>query len=96
MRAVRVTAHGLLRSDVLVRYDKEVTRSKDIQSEDIEVVSAVELLAPAAIAYLEVVGVVLLVGCALDLDAEQDAVIVQNKVIRQEVADGYRDPEATA
>jgi len=81
MHAVGVAADGLLVAYVCVRYHEEVPRSEHIQSKDIEVVSAVELLALAAIAYLEVVGVVLLVGRALDLDAEQDAVVVQDEVI---------------
>jgi len=81
MHAVGVTAHGLLVADVCVRYHEEVPRSEHIQSEDIEVVSAVELLALSAVAYLEVIGVVLLVGRALHLDAEQDTVVVQDEVI---------------
>ena len=76
MRAVRVTAHGLLRSDVLVRYDKEVTRSEYIQSKDIQVIGRVEFLRPVTIANLEVVGVVLFVGGTLYLNAKQYTAIV--------------------
>ena len=96
MRAVRVAAHGLLRSDVLVRDDKEVTRSKDIQSKDIQVIGRVEFLRPSTIANLEVIGVVLFVGGALDLYAEQDAIVVQNEVIGHEVTDGHTHAKASA
>jgi len=96
MRAVRVTAHGLLRSDVLVRYDKEVTRSEYIQSKDIQVIGRVEFLCPSTIANLEVVGVVLFVGGTLDLHAEQDAIVVQNEVIGHEVTDGHTHAKASA
>ena len=96
MRAVRVTAHGLLRSDVLVRYDKEVTRSEYIQSKDIQVIGRVEFLRPVTIANLEVVGVVLFVGGTLYLYAEQDAIVVQNEVIGKEVTDGHTHAKASA
>ena len=96
MRAVRVTAHGLLRSDVLVRYDEEVTRSKDIESKDIQVIGRVEFLRPVTIANLEVVGVVLFVGGTLYLYAEQDAIVVQNEVIGKEVTDGHAHTKASA
>ena len=96
MRAVRVTAHGLLRSDVLVRYDKEVTRSEYIQSKDIQVIGRVEFLRPVAIANLEVIGVVLFVGGTLYLYAEQDAIVVQNEVIGKKITDGHAHTKASA
>ena len=96
MLAIWITTDSLLHSNVLVWYDEEVPRSEHIKSENIKVFRAIKFFALVPVSNFEMVCSMLAVSCALDLDAEQDAVVVQDEVIGQEVADWYRDPEATA
>ena len=41
MHAVGIAAHGLLVADVCVRYNEEVTRSEDVQREDIDILRSI-------------------------------------------------------
>lgn len=76
MAAIWIAADSFLHSNVLMWDDKEVSAPKDIKGKDIKIVGAIQLLALMAVANFKMIGSMLAIGCALHLNAKQDAIVV--------------------